>query len=787
MVHLRSLELVVAVFVVTGLAPARAQIAPPRAAADSFAFRMDIRWRDRWMHGRQQSRFTPFSSEFARIVVDSVAGGGATQRLHLTVGNTQFGPDTAVVTADMSDGSADTRFGFASFHRRTTYPGDSTEFVRARRGDAVRYSARLWDLIPSRPRGAPRVGLVWTDTIDRSAVEGPFRRSLRGTRVSRIVRDSIVDGRRLWIVRDSATVRYEEAHLESERTLGTAVPVARVASGTVLGVHALDSELALFRWRDDTTHLSGEAVLQYPDGRSFTTPARYERTQRWTLFDAPGFARYAAERRATDTDRWRGMVAIPSNALERRLTEGDATARDSLLREWNRTSDPDTAAAIMRTLSIWLRDTASRQMLDRVRFAAGDTAFLYQHLANRAYAYGPTDTADVRAMLPFMEDPSIAWGFNLSRDWLYENLVQAMTTMPRAAAAPGARASCTPSACDMLAALWHSAREPRLRDVGLVARFASDPRRWADTVLALDPREHPILRPAKLLAMGAGATWIAASKTPMPPPNSDARVWLEWMNGVDPQYAAASAGQPFARPLGAPPAPRFESSHQTAIRMYTAQTGRDIVGELQRSYRAATADTSRLVFGMMLQGLGALGLTEAEIAEAFRSGDHARTTVARRELMANLRQSGAPMSAQRAAPLIDRLIAAVVNSTPLWRDLTSTTRQPQRELPGLHGGSGRIFIESDNVSDSLRAKWAGRVEFISKLEWNRREPREGGTFYSPQQVTTWGRFARVELTLSERISRPAAAGPEGYAAGTTYYLMELNGEWVLVGSEGWIT
>jgi len=60
-------------------------------------------------------------------------------------------------------------------------------------------------------------------------------------------------------------------------------------------------------------------------------------------------------------------------------------------------------------------------------------------------------------------------------------------------------------------------------------------------------------------------------------------------------------------------------------------------------------------------------------------------------------------------------------------------------------------------------------------------------FYTMHTVRTWGRFARVEITLSERLDRSADLAPAQFAAGTTYYLMELNGEWVIVDVGGWIT
>jgi len=732
---------------------------------------MESQARDRWMHGRQQPRFSPYGGEHARQSIDSIRTEGRTRRLYLSIGNTQFGRDSALVVIDPSMRTASVRLGMTTFSRRIQHPGDSASFATNRRAQLGAVEFRIRDLLPSLPPVAPRIGLTWSDTIARDFRDGPYRRALRGTRVSRIIRDSSIDGRRVWIVRDSANVRYDEAYPEREGTLDTTVLISRSATGFIRGVQALDAELLLFRSREDTTRLRGEAVLRYPSGRTLTTPARYERMRRWKLYAPRAYETYLAERRAATARGFGGMVFIPSDSLEERLSNGDVRARDSLMSAWKRTSDPDEAEAISSLLEMWVRDDTSRALLDRVRIAAGDTAFLYEYLTMRAVDPDkPADSADVRAMLRFMQDPSIAWGFNLPRGQIYESLVQGMTRWPSAAKERSEDpVSCTPSACRLLAAQWRTAREQRMRDVGLVALFSMDPRRWADTVLALDAHSHPLLRSAKTLAVGTGATWPASSKKPMPPPNSDARAWLEWTSG----------GESYVR---------FEEQHRTALRMYTARTGRDLLGELQRGYRQATSDSTRLVFGTILQHLGALQLSESELAEALISGVRARFDLARGDLASQLGRSTTSLSEEKAAPLIDRLIAAVVSSTPLWRDLDSQNSPGSRtRLPGLHGGSGRIFFEFDNVPASVRAKWAGRVEFMSKSEWNGREPREGGAFYVLQPIVGFGRFAQVVLTLSERIGRSAGAVPEGYAAGSTIYLMELNGEWVIVASEGWIT
>jgi hypothetical protein len=45
----------------------------------------------------------------------------------------------------------------------------------------------------------------------------------------------------------------------------------------------------------------------------------------------------------------------------------------------------------------------------------------------------------------------------------------------------------------------------------------------------------------------------------------------------------------------------------------------------------------------------------------------------------------------------------------------------------------------------------------------------------------------VGIVASERTARREGEAPRLYAAGIRYYLMERNGEWVVVASDEWVT
>jgi hypothetical protein len=680
-------------------------------------------------------------------------------------------------------------------------PGDSARFARMRlfsEGRLTLPESRLWDLVPTFRAAPARPGAQWTDTLAREAEHEDFRQAVSGVRVSTIAGDTTIDGHRLWIVRDSASVHYEERWFEDERTLDTLVALTRTGDGVIRGRHLYDADLGLFLTRDDTTMLSGEAVLRYPDSypdvRSFRTPARYERVRHWDRYDQAGYAARQANLRA-QTERTRGgMVMVASTDVERRLAVGDSAARDSVLAEWQRSDDPDQRERAFGRLTRWpSRDSEFRERLDSMRVAAGDSAYMYTLLARQAFPdHEPMDTAGLRRMVRFMADPGLAFSLDAGRDWLYENLQQALTTRPPAITRDTTQWPCTPAACRMLADQWRSSREPRLRELGLVAHLVLEPSRWADTVLARAQAGAHFLEPAAMLARGVGATWPAASKASLPEPNAAWQAWAEWMNGVDPRYTAALARmQPPGprRELHLESRVRFEDSHATAIRFIQARTGRDVIGELRRSFASAPDDSARLVFGAMVQGLGELPLTADEVAAYFRSGDAARQRIAQTALLGLFSKETGLADSVTVLALLDRLVSLVVEGVPAWRSLNGTLSGWASRGPELHGAPRRdvYFLLGDSTPLALQQKWKDRIGIASAAEWGRQSPTQPGVLITLSNVRRDGPFVRVGVSVLERVARREGETPRLYAAGVRYFLMERNGEWVVVASDQWVT
>lgn len=738
--------------------------------------------RERWLHGGQVPRFTPFAETRRWTLVDSVRAVGPTRRLYLTLARVATGRDSALLVADSAGAISHLEFGTAPLRMPAgTAPSDSARYARrrfTRDGMLDLPAERLWDLVPAVPANALRSRARWTDTLAREAAFAGLYLSVSGIRISTVIGDTLIDGVRLWIIEDSAQVHLEERRREHERTLASEVLLTRTVSGHIGGRYLYDPSMPVVHSRIDTTELVGEAVLRYPDGRSFRTPARYERVRRWTRHSP---SRYASRQDYLRRERERetaGMVRVPRTELERRIASGDNPSLDSLVRLWLRTDQPDESMRLYRLLT---GPGRQRERLDSLRVAAGDSALLYRRLAGAAYGgRTPTDTGTMRLMLGYMADPGRAFALGESRDVLYENLRQGLTTWPPSVTADSARWPCTRDACDMLAAQWPEAAEERLRELGLIARAVLDPRRWADTLLSRTERGSAFLDPAAMLVNGVGATWPASDKRRIPAPDADWRAWLVWMNG--------GSG---ARPAGTAPRPiRFEASHATAIRFYQARTGRDVVGELRRANTAATTDSARLVLGTILHAMDALRLTTRDLVDYFSSASPPLIQLANRALPGLMRDSSAAADSGTSVQLVDRLISMTVDGADSWTTLSGGPVLPARRLgPELHLAPtrGAVFLLGDSLPVAIHARWSSRITILTGAQWNARSVYESGVLYTLSSVRRAGPFAMLSITASERIARPVDAAPRAFAAMRRYYLMERNGEWVVVGMDGWVT
>src|SRR5206468_8313479 len=152
--------------------------------------------------------------------------------------------------------------------------------------------------------------------------------------------------------------------------------------------------------------------LRYPDGRVFRKPARDEIERHLVSYNARGYkARQDAIAREEALHRSGGVVIVATDSVDARVARGDTATRDSLVRAWLATSDPNEWTDIYDRLHLWAgQDTAFIQRLDRLREEQGDSAYMLRGLAAGPYndsSTAPTGTATMRDLMRVMQDPGL--------------------------------------------------------------------------------------------------------------------------------------------------------------------------------------------------------------------------------------------------------------------------------------------------------------------------------------------------------------------------------------------
>ncbi|HUQ80641.1 MAG TPA: hypothetical protein VM076_05880 [Gemmatimonadaceae bacterium] len=767
---------IVAISITVGCSASQRAV-PVAAPTDSGTYVLEQLTEQRWLNGSQRPEFTPYQRGSWAPAIE--LGGAHPQTGERTIRVTgprgRAGDSATVVIRPGGRVVRQDAWLSALPSAMLMRQEDSVTFARMQLHPERHLTlpvVRLWDMVPAVHPGRFAAGERWTDTIALAAEYAGVRQALSGTRTSMLIRDTVVGGRPLWIVRDSAHVRYAEHDIEHERTLDTLVAIDRTVAGTIVGRYVYDPALAFAAERADTTSMSGEAVLRYPDGRSFRTPTRYDRRRRWTLYTTQAFAAHQSAQRAEANRTYGGPVMSPSNATEQRLATGDSAFRDSLVSAWDRERDPDRRVQMYRLLTTWgSRRSDFLAELDARRMARGDSGFLLEQLANRAYPARPSiDEATARQLIRVTNDPAIPLALGGSRDALYENLVQTFTTWPSALEPDPAARRCEPQACRILEDQWRTGQEQRLRDVGLAALATRDPAGWGDTVLARVAAGSVVLRPVAQLMAGVGATWPAAAKLSLPDPGTDWRAWKAWSTAPDPRYRA--------RAVRVPDGVRFEESHATAIRFYEVRTGRDVVGELRRGFAGATDDSARLVFGTMLAGLGEPVDVEQVVAQ-FRSGSAPQIALAQQALHRLFGARPPRADSATTAAVLDRLIASTVDKRAPWPSLGDSTAPAPTPAPPT-GSLLPVYVLSDSLPPALRERWRDRVRLIGSSEWNAMSPREAASLRTFSDVRRVGPILRVSEEVSGRMPRQPNETPRLYYEYRVYYLLARGDGWVIV-------
>ena len=134
--------------------------------------------------------------------------------------------------------------------------------------------------------------------------------------------------------------------------------------------------------------------------------------------------------------------------------------------------------------------------------------------------------------------------------------------------------------------------------------------------------------------------------------------------------------------------------------------------------------------------------------------------------------------------LQDQLIATALGRGKAWRSLSPA---PNDARPPREVANEMTLLLADSLAPAVREKWAPFVPVVTAKEWAARDIRAGGTLFTVTGPERVGPFARIRVESSGRVARAADQPPWLYYASTTYYLMELGDEWVIVGVESWVT
>jgi hypothetical protein len=232
---------------------------------------------------------------------------------------------------------------------------------------------------------------------------------------------------------------------------------------------------------------------------------------------------------------------------------------------------------------------------------------------------------------------------------------------------------------------------------------------------------------------------------------------------------------------GLPPFPitRFEEGHRAAVAVHAAATGRNIGPEIREAFLAAREDSARLVFGTLAIQLDVIPVTSDRLASWFAEPSPMITMLARNALMPFVADSARPLPDAEAAPLIDTLLAILINRAPSWGMLGNDTAQLRGFPAELQPGTLRMY--ADSLPPSVVARWSSRIKPIPMSERGVPDDQLPATTYTISRPLQAGQFVVVRFSLMTQ------RGPQAYAQGSTYYLMRVGGEYKIVAVSGWIT
>lgn len=768
----------------------RARVAQVPSAANMMIV---VETSQRWLHGRQSAAFTPPVRSWRWVAIDR---------------DDRAPDDSRVLSMHFRDSEGtrlratvalDSRGRLLSLQTHTPRPRQEKvplftageELINSLHegeddANLALPASRVWDVIPPRPPRHARVGARWLDTLNLRSAVGIFAQRLTGVRASTIVGDTVVGNKKYLIVRDSASVRYTERSMSEAATLDTSVILERRARGTMVGRYLLDVALGLFHQRVDTTRLEGEAELEYPDGRAFSTPARYERARRFTDYTTAAYDSIIRERNSLGPEF---SIIVRPEGIAEKLARGERRVDDSLLAVLAASRDPEQRREITGLLGRWSRASWVHDSIRVQAFARGDTVLGLEETIDRwERNRSPIDTASMHVLVAVLADPGYALSLGIDLDAYYQRLSDVLLKRPPAAIADTLQWPCTPEACRMLGAQWPRATEPRLRALGLLARFVTSPESMRDTVLMQSDRA-PMMSGARTLAIATSAI-RAGSDGSLPMPDASWRSWRAWRMKTEewryhPRVASGDA--------------RLSLDSLALLKVAEKVSGRDLKAEWLASFAQQRSDSGRLELAYLLSRFGAVGETNSVIAAHLVSASPEQTQLGLIEMMTLLTSNDHPADSSISEDVVGQLLAISLDGAAPWPLLYPATKRdsawlrPQRIVTALDGAYGPnerpvtspiVLIRQGVPPGVLEAMRNRGVQIVdSRFALPTNESALILTVSAPQSI---GPF--LKLTFSHQHSQARVDGHgQSWASGATYYLLRTESGWKIVTAESWIT
>jgi hypothetical protein len=98
-----------------------------------------------------------------------------------------------------------------------------------------------------------------------------------------------------------------------------------------------------------------------------------------------------------------------------------------------------------------------------------------------------------------------------------------------------------------------------------------------------------------------------------------------------------------------------------------------------------------------------------------------------------------------------------------------------------------IYLISDSLSAGVRAALGPSVRFLTNAEWQAMSLKTAGEAWTISRVERAGSFLRVTVSIAGRLDRTSAQAPALWYSGTSFFLLDYDGELVIASESGWVT